>query len=68
MSNKKQQFLLAHNKLSPANLQVTQAMLSRFRVEKAGLFKNSDWSTDKLRRPLIMWLTSLSIKEREEFN
>jgi hypothetical protein len=67
MSNK-QQFLLDHNKLSPANLQVTQEMLSRFRIEKAGLFKNNDWPTDKLRRPLIMWLTSLSIKEREEFN
>lgn len=63
--NRKQQFLLEHNKLAPDNLQVTAAVLSRFRTEKSGLFKDNNWSTEKLRRPLIMWLTSLSIEERK---
>lgn len=64
MSNK-QQFLFEHNKLSPPSLQVTSETLSRFRIEKSSLFKSSDWSTEKLRRPFIMWLTSLSSEERE---
>ena len=63
MTNK-QQFLEDHNKLSPMDLQATASLLSRFREEKAVLFKNNDWSLDKLRRPFIMWLTSLTIKER----
>jgi hypothetical protein len=56
---KKQQFLSDHNKLSPLNLQATISMLSRFRVEKTSLFKDDNWSIDKLRRPFILWLTSL---------
>ena len=64
MSNK-QQFLLEHNKLSPDSLQATTAMLSRFRLDKPGLFKDDDWSTEKLRRPFILWLTSPSPDERE---
>ncbi len=56
--NKKQQFLLGHNKLSPVNLQVTMAALSRFRIERAILFKDNEWSIDKLRRPFVLWLTS----------
>lgn len=67
MTNR-QQFLLEHNRLAPPHLQVTQAMLARFRVEKQGLFKGKDWSVEKLRRPFVMWLTSLSVEEREEFN
>jgi len=55
---KKQQFLLEHNRLSPKNLQATMPLLSRFRLEKASLFKNDDWSIEKLRRPFIMWMTS----------
>lgn len=61
----KQQFLLDHNKLSPLNLQATVAMLSRFRVEKASLFKDDNWSIDRLRRPFIFWLTSLTTQEKE---
>jgi len=62
---KKQQFLLEHNKLSPLNLQSTISLLSRFRIEKASLFKNDDWPIDKLRRPFILWLTSLKAEEKE---
>jgi hypothetical protein len=61
----KEQFLEEHNRLSPSNLQATTALLSRFRVEKASLFKDDNWPIDKLRRPFIMWLTSLSGEERK---
>ncbi|MFY9458046.1 MAG: hypothetical protein WAP23_03975 [Candidatus Spechtbacterales bacterium] len=64
----KQQFLLEHNRLAPPNLQVTVGMLSRFRIEKSGLFKSNDWSIDKLRRPFIVWLTSLSAEEKRGMN
>ena len=65
MITKKQQFLSEHNRLSPRDLQSTLAVLSRFRAEKASLFKDDDWSIDKLRRPFILWLTSLPLEERE---
>lgn len=61
---KKQQFLLDHNKLSPFNLLATMPLLSRFRIDKASLFKDNNWSIDKLRRPFILWLTSLSSEEK----
>ena len=61
----KEEFLSEHNKLSPLNLQATIALLSRFRIEKAPLFKNDNWSIDKLRRPFILWLTSFPSRERE---
>jgi hypothetical protein len=63
--NKKQQFLLEHNRLSPLDLQATMRMLSRFRIERASLFKDNEWSIDKLRRPFVLWLTSFSLKERK---
>ena len=63
---KKQQFLLEHNKLSSVDLQITMAVLSRFKIEKASLFKDNEWSLDKLRRPFIIWLTSFSPKERKD--
>ncbi len=63
--NKKRQFLLEHNKLSPLNLQATMLLLSSFRIEKASLFKDNEWSIDKLRRPFILWLTSSSLVKRE---
>jgi len=65
---KKQQFLSEHNRLASLDLQATASMLSRFKIEKAGLFKDNNWSTDKLRRPFIFWLTSLTSKEREDIN
>ncbi len=63
--SKKQQFLLGHNELSSLDLQTTEAMLSRFKIEKASLFKDNEWSIDKLRRPFILWLTSFSLEERK---
>lgn len=59
----KEQFLSDHNQLSPANLQTTMAMLSRFRAEKSSLFKNEEWPIDKLRRPFLLWLTSFSTEQ-----
>ncbi|MBZ1345443.1 MAG: hypothetical protein KY055_02340 [Candidatus Nealsonbacteria bacterium] len=61
----KKQFLEEHNKLSPINLGATISLLSRFRIEKASLFKNDNWSIDKLRRPFILWLTSLKAEKKE---
>jgi len=62
---KKEEFLEEHNRLSPENLKATIPLLSRFKVEKTSLFKNDDWSIDKLRRPFILWLTSLSLNKRK---
>jgi hypothetical protein len=56
---KKEEFLEEHNKLSPADLKATIPLLSRFKIEKASLFKDDTWSIDKLRRPFILWLISL---------
>ena len=64
----KQQFLLEHNKLSPVDLQATMLLLSRFRIEKASLFKDDNWPIDKLRRPFILWLTSLKWEEKKNTN
>jgi len=55
---KKQQFLLEHNRLAPVNLKATMDLLSCFRLEKTSLFKDNEWSIEKLRRPFILWLTS----------
>ena len=63
---KKEEFLEEHNKLSPLSLQTTKSLLSRFRIEKTALFKDDYWSIDKLRRPFIMWLTSLTQEERKD--
>ena len=66
--SKKQQFLLEHNRLSSLDLQTTLGMLSRFKIEKASLFKDNEWSVDKLRRPFIFWLTSYSSEERKKMD
>jgi len=65
---KKQQFLEEHNRLASDNLQATPSLLSHFKVAKASLFKDNNWSLDKLRRPFIFWLTSLSTKEKQEIS
>lgn len=63
--NTKEEFLAEHNKLSPLNMQTTMPLLSRFRIERASLFKKDEnWSIDKLRRPFIFWLTSVSLGEK----
>jgi hypothetical protein len=64
----KQEFLAGHNKLSPLNLQAPMALLSHFKTEKNTLFKGADWSLDKLRRPFIIWMTSLTAQEKESIN
>jgi hypothetical protein len=64
----KEEFLSEHNKLSPSNLQATTDLLSRFRTDKTSLFKSDNWSIDKLRRPFILWLTSLPLREKGNIN
>ena len=64
----KEAFLSEHNKLSPPNLQATMDLLSHFRTDKTVLFKNDSWSIDKLRRPFILWLTSLPLREKEKIS
>ena len=61
----KEEFLSEHNRLSPLNLQATMSLLSRFRIERASIFKDNDWPIDKIRRPFILWLTSLSSGGKE---
>ena len=63
--SKKQNFLSEHNRLSPLNLKATTSLLSRFRVERASLFKEKNWSIEKMRRPFILWLTSSSLDKRK---
>lgn len=64
----KHQFLEEHNKLSPLNLQATSLILTRFKAEKASLFKDDNWSIEKLRRPLILWLTSLKSEKKRNIS
>jgi len=58
----KEEFLEEHNKLSPGNLKATIPLLSRFKIEKASLFKDDNWSMDKIRRPFVLWLTSVRFR------
>ena len=60
----KEQFLIEHNRLSPANLQATFALLTQFQEEKKPLLKDNAWSIDKMRIPLISWLLTLPIKKK----
>ena len=46
-------------------MQATTLLLSRFRIEKTALFKDEEWSIEKLRRPFILWLTSLTVEEKK---
>ena len=66
LMTKKQQFLSEHNRLASLDMQATASMLTLFKIEKASLFKDKNWSIDKLRRPFIFWLTSLTPKEKED--
>jgi hypothetical protein len=63
-----EQFLAEHNRLSPTSLGATISLLSRFKIEKTALFQDNSWSIEKLRRPFIFWLTSLTPKEKERIN
>ena len=65
MTNK-EKFLVEHNKLAPQNLQATMDLLTRFRVEKHSLFKDNDWSIDRLRRPFIIWLSFAAMHEKSK--
>jgi len=60
----KEQFLIEHNRLSPANLQATLVLLDRFKEEKMPLLKNNGWSVDKMRIPFISWMLSFQAIEK----
>jgi len=60
----KEQFLTEHNKLSPINFKATMEMLTTFKAEKPSLFKSNDWPINRIRRPFIFWLTSLTREEK----
>ncbi len=64
----KEQFLIEHNKLSPVSMQATASLLTRFRIEKACLFKYENWPIDKIRRPFLLWLTSLTLDEKSRIS
>ncbi len=64
---KKEIFLEEHNKLSPDELKVTLFTLSHFKEEKPNLFKKVNWSIEKLRRPFVFWLTSLTKEQRKKY-
>jgi hypothetical protein len=55
-----EEFLEEHNRLSPKRLRATPFLLESFKKDKISLFKDDDWSIEKLRRPFIMWLTAFS--------
>jgi len=67
MTNK-QQFLIEHNKLAPTSLKATINILNMFKIQKPNLFKDNEWKIDKLRRPFIMWLTSITKAQKEEID
>ena len=62
---KQEDFLLAHNELSPVSLQATLVLLDQFKEQKINLFKDDSWSLDKLRRPFIIWLTALAMVQKK---
>ncbi|MFH1462169.1 MAG: hypothetical protein ABIG08_00490 [bacterium] len=62
----KEQFLEEHNRLSPINLRADISLLSLFRAEKASLFKDDNWSMDKLRKPFVSWLMTLALKRKHK--
>ncbi|KKP32182.1 MAG: hypothetical protein A2312_00970 [Candidatus Staskawiczbacteria bacterium RIFOXYB2_FULL_32_9] len=61
----KEQFLIDHNKLSPANLKATFALLTKFQQEKKPLLKDAEWS-NKLRIPFMVWLSNGVLKSEAE--
>jgi hypothetical protein len=64
----KEIFLSEHNKLCGPSLQATMQLLSRFEEEKCSICKNGNWSIEKIRRPFVMWLTSLKTEEIKTIN
>ena len=61
MTKTLEEFLAEHNRLSPLNLQATKETLLRFQNEKSTLFRDGDWSVEKIRRPFVMWLCASSM-------
>lgn len=64
----KEKFLEEHNKLSSVDLRATVKLLACFEAEKPALCRNNNWSIDKVRRPFIMWLTSMKAEKIRTIN
>jgi len=62
MLTNQEKFLIEHNRLSPLNLQADLTLLNKFRQEKPTLFKDESWPVEKIRRPFIVWLSSLRVQ------
>ena len=60
-----EQFLAEHNRLSPVDLRATFALLTRFKETKSSLFKNDNWSMEKIRKPLIAWMMFSAVEEHK---
>jgi hypothetical protein len=64
MTTTLEEFLAEHNRLSPVNLQATKEILLRFQDEKSSLFRDGDWSVEKIRRPFVVWLCAVSLDKK----
>jgi hypothetical protein len=64
MTNTLEEFLAEHNRLSPQNLQATKETLLRFQSEKSTLFREGEWSMEKIRRPFVAWLCAASLARK----
>ena len=58
-----EEFLEEYNKLSPSVLKADIKLLSQFKEERPSLFNGDNWVMDKIRKPFVMWLTSLTFEE-----
>lgn len=57
-----------HNILPPLNLRAAMKMLNIFKTEKPTLFKDGDCSIERIRKPFVFWLFSLTNVEKEEMS
>lgn len=64
----KEQFIIRHNSLSSLGMRATIGMLECFEIEKPALFKGGDCSIEKVRRPFVFWLSSLSDEQKEKMS
>ncbi len=64
----KEQFIAKHNSLASADMRATTEILDCFIAQKPDLFKTGDYAIEKIRRPFIFWLTSLSSANKQKMN
>ncbi len=64
----KEEFLERHNDLASLEMRATMKMLDFFETKKPALFKDGNYSIEKIRRPFIFWITSLNETEKKRIN